>query len=290
MISHSIRNTARLFFFAFSLLSVLLPINAYSWNAMGHMVIANIAYQQLKPDVRDKVDKLVGNLHTEYPDMSTFLHLAYWPDAIRSQRIETFTHWHYIDLPYSIDGTKVRDDVIDTDNAVWAVKRIQVIVKNNRANPYDRARFLSFLTHIVGDLHQPLHTTTLFSKSHPDGDKGGNLFKIMINGSSMNTHTLWDSGVGAFDQRSRRTTDHAKELAMMIMQTYPASSFGSQLEDLDPSHWASEGSQNAKNYVYNTPENQAPSTSYLTTGKQVAEKQAALAGYRLANLLNTLLS
>lgn len=290
MISHSIKNFTRLFFFAFLFLVSVFPLNSYSWNAMGHMVIANIAYQQLKPEVRDKVDKLVGNLNTEYPDMSSFLHLAYWPDAIRSQRIETFTHWHYIDLPYSTDGTKVRDDAIDTDNAVWAVERIQVIVKNQRANPYDRARFLSFLTHIVGDLHQPLHTVTLFSAAHPDGDKGGNLFKIMYNGKLTNTHSIWDSGVGSFESKNSRATDHAKELAVMIMQQYPITSFGGQAEDLDPDHWAHEGFENAKKYVYSTPEGQPPTTAYLTNGKQLAEKQAALAGYRLANLLNSLLA
>jgi hypothetical protein len=290
MKSHSIRKCQRLFFFVLSLVFFFLPLNSYAWNAMGHMVIANIAYEQLKPDVREKVDKLVGNLNTEYPEMSSFLHLAYWPDAIRSQRIETFTHWHYIDLPYSSDGTAVKGDVIDTDNAVWAVKRIEVVVKNQHANPYDRARFLSFLTHIVGDLHQPLHTVTLFSASHPNGDRGGNQYHVLINNKPINTHSLWDSGLGSFDGKNGRTTDQAKELALTLMQLYPASRFGDRVNDLNPDNWAQEGFENAKKYVYSTPENQAPSTAYMTIGKQVAEQQAALAGYRLANLLNALLS
>jgi hypothetical protein len=289
MISHSLKTRTRQFFFILSFFFTLLPINSYSWNAMGHMVIANIAYNNLTPEARTKVDQLVGTLNKEYPEMSTFLHLAYWPDAIRSQRIETFTHWHYIDLPYSIDGTKVRDDVIDTDNAVWAINRIQVVVKNQRANPYDRARFLSFLTHIVGDLHQPLHTVTLFSAEHKNGDKGGNMYHVKYANKSMNLHSLWDSGVGSFIDKGR-TTDHAKELALTIMQLYPASSFGERVNDLDAGSWSKEGLENAKKYVYTTPENQPPSTIYLTTGKQLSEQQAALAGYRLANLLNTLLA
>ncbi len=290
MISHSVRMYQRLFFLVSSLILSFLPLNyVYAWNAMGHMVIANIAYEQLKPEVREKVDQLVGNLNKEYPEMSSYLHLAYWPDALRSQRIETFTHWHYIDLPYSSDGTETKADVIDTDNAVWAVKRIQVVLKNQHANPYDRARFLSFITHIVGDLHQPLHTVTLFSAAHPGGDKGGNLYNIVYNNKTTNTHSLWDSGVGAFENKNSRATDHAKELAIMIMQMYPASSFGERANDLEPLNWAKEGFDNAKKYVYSTPENQAPSTEYLVTGKQIAEQQAALAGYRLANLLNSLL-
>ena len=289
MISHRMRLYQQLFFFALSLVATLLPVNAYSWNAMGHMVIANIAYEQLKPDVREKVDQLVVNLNKEYPDMSSFLNLAYWPDEIRSQQIETFTHWHYIDVPYSVDGTPAKADGIDTDNAVWAVKRIQVIVKNQHANPYDRARFLSFLTHIVGDLHQPLHTVTLFSANHPEGDRGGNLYNIMYNNKRANVHFIWDSGVGAFEGKNGRATDHAKELAVTIMQLYPATSFGSRANDLNPDSWAREGMENAKKYVYSAPEDGTPTTAYLTTAKQIAEQQAALAGYRLANILNVLL-
>lgn len=290
MISHSIRLYQQLFFFVLSIVAIILPVNAYSWNAMGHMVIANIAYEQLKPEVREKVDKLVGNLNTEYPEMSSFLNLAYWPDALRTQHIETFTHWHYIDLPYTTDGTPAKADGIDTDNAVWAVKRIQVIVKNQKANPFDRARFLSFLIHIVGDLHQPLHTVTLYSEQHLDGDRGGNLYTIRYDNKTTNTHSLWDSGVGAFAGKNGRATDQAKEVAVALMQLYPASSFGERANDLESDNWAREGTEIAKKYVYSTPENAVPSTAYLTAGKQVAEQQAALAGYRLANLLNSLLA
>ena len=45
-----------------------------------------------------------------------------------------------------------------------------------------------------------------------------------------------------------------------------------------------------KQYVYTTPENQKPDAAYLEKGKEVAEQEAALAGYRLALLLNQLLS
>jgi hypothetical protein len=289
MISHRIRLYRPLLFLISFLCISISPINANAWNAMGHMVIANIAYEQLKPNVREKVDQLVGTLNKEYPEMSSFLHLAYWPDALRSQRIETFTHWHYIDMPYSSDGTAVKNSVVDTDNAVWAVTRIQAVLKNQQANPYDRARFLSFLTHIVGDLHQPLHTVTLFSAAHPDGDRGGNLYHVRYNNKRTNTHSLWDGGVGAFDIKSTRATDQAKEIAVALMQQYPASTFGDKATNLDPESWAREGTENAKKYVYSTPEDQPVSTAYITTGKRVAEQQAVLAGYRLANLLNSLL-
>lgn len=263
---------------------------ANAWNATGHMVVARIAYQNLKPEIREKVDILVGDLKQEYPDMLTIMQMAYWPDAIRSQHIETFTHWHYINLPYSTDGTQIPANAIDTDNGVWAVKSVQAVVKNNKANPYDRARFLSFLIHIVGDLHQPLHTAALFSVKHAEGDRGGNQYNVIVRGQPVNLHALWDSGVGEFAASRDQSTADATKIAEDIMQRYPAYIFGNRTTDLNPDDWVKEGFDVAKQYVYNTPEDQPATATYLENGKQLAEQQAALAGYRLANILNDELS
>src|SRR3990167_4434770 len=96
-----------------------LPFSAFAWYSLGHMAIAQIAYQNLKPDVRDKVNALLVYFNKEYPDTS-FLQMAAWPDKIRGQKIETFTHWHYIDNAFSPDGTPLKN-LIDTDNAIWAL-------------------------------------------------------------------------------------------------------------------------------------------------------------------------
>lgn len=267
----------------------LISISTFAWNAIGHMVVANIAYQNLTPQARAKVDKMVGELNQEYPEMKTFVNIAYWPDSIRSQHIESFTHWHYIDNPYVVDGLSVPvPSIIDTDNAVWAVKTIEQVVKNNDANGYDRARFLSFITHISGDLHQPLHTTALVSEAHPKGDKGGNAYYVKFNNERINAHKIWDMGLGVFSGES--SIVHTTDIANSIVATYPKAYFGNAVNELDPTVWAQEGVENAKKYVYSTPENQPVSNAYIETGKQLSQKQAALAGYRLANLLNQLLA
>ena len=52
------------------------------------------------------------------------------------------------------------------------------------------------MIHIIGDIHQPLHATTLFSEDEfPAGDKGGNDFKIVYlkKKSLNNLHSFWDS-------------------------------------------------------------------------------------------------
>ena len=100
-----------------------------------------------------------------------------WPDTLRGQKIELYTRWHYTNLAFSADGTPLKNTV-DTDNAVWAINHLLPIIGNTKANRFERARSLAFLVHIVGDLHQPLHSITRISAAHPEGDHGGNLYFI----------------------------------------------------------------------------------------------------------------
>lgn len=258
----------------------------WAWNALGHETIALIAYQHLTPVARQQVDLAVSNMHQEYPNLNSYAQLAYWPDMIRSQKIETFTRWHYIDTPFSTDGTALKNS-IDTDNAVWALDQIQVIVGNKNANPIERARFIAFLTHIVGDEHQPLHTVSRFAVNHPYGDRGGNDYAIIFNGEKINLHKFWDEGAGIF--MGDFSPQRAAMIASQIEGQYPENFFNTQSVRFAPDDWANEGVVFAKTYVYNTPENQTLSTEYINQNKQRAMQQAALAGYRLANELNQLL-
>ncbi len=133
-----------------------------------------------------------------------------------------------------------------------------------------------------------MHTVSNITRQNPDGDRGGNSYTIIYKNSKSNLHKLWDSGVGIFE--GSNSLDHVDDLAQKIMNKYPQSYFGSKAKDLNSDDWAKEGVENAKNYVYTTPQDKTPTDNYLTTGQEIAEQQAALAGYRLANVLNQSIS
>jgi hypothetical protein len=272
---------------AFLCLILLFPLKALAWNALGHMVVADIAYLNLKPEVREKANKLVSYLHHEYPKTNSFVDISTWPDLIRWQKIEMFTHWHYIDVPFT-DGTAPIVDTIDSDNGVWALNTMQRIVKNENANEYERGRFLAFLVHIVGDLHQPLHTVSRITSKTPKGDAGGNKVYVHYKGKRVNLHTIWDEGAGAFTGEA--SPENAELLAKSIAARYPQQHFAARAKDLDANTWTKEGMENAKKYVYSTQEDAEVTTAYIENGRQLAEQEAALAGYRLAEMLNTLLA
>ena len=52
---------------------------------------------------------------------------------------------------------------------------------------------LRLIIHYVGDIHQPLHCVNLVNSDYPEGDKGGNAFKLRYRYRVKNLHALWDS-------------------------------------------------------------------------------------------------
>ncbi len=66
---------------------------------------------------------------------------------------------------------------------------------------FHKSMMLRFFVHLVGDMHQPLHVTTRATTDRPEGDKGGNLFKL--NYKINNLHSLWDQAMGMIPQVNR---------------------------------------------------------------------------------------
>lgn len=269
----------------FIILFVSVP--ALAWDATGHRLIAAIAYQHLTPQAREKIDQLskIGDEH--YPPYQRFLFAAIWPDIYVRDNPSTKS-WHYIDYPLSVDGTPARE--IKKENVVWAIARAQQLLQAKNISPEEQAKALRFLEHFVGDSHQPLHCVNRFSHAHPEGDAGGNYFSI-YNRDADNLHAIWDQGVGLFRAQAYRyplRTKDIKRLAQRIELEYPESYFGAQAKDLNPENWCKEGFTIAKDFVYTTPENSALSAEYISKAQKIVAQRIALAGYRLANLLNGL--
>ena len=55
---------------------------------------------------------------------------------------------------------------------------------------------MRIIIHVIGDIHQPLHSSTYFDDNFPDGDRGGNLIQVTFNNKKWNWHALWDSEFG----------------------------------------------------------------------------------------------
>lgn len=284
----------------FITLTTLFSEPIYSWYNTGHMTVAEIAYQNLDPDVRAKADQLIDILAVFYPDSNSFVKASTWMDDVRGHGVGMFNSWHYTLVPYdphhlltATDREKIAALNQGTD-VIWAIKEAIKTLESPNSNAFERSFMLRILLHNVGDVHQPLHTTSRFSEERPNGDMGGNLFKIHSPIAS-HLHGLWDAmlGAGPVIDRDYPPTDadmeSIRDYAMDLMARFPEPSLP-EAADLDVKTWVQEGNVIASSLAFQTEPNKSPSADYILAGQAAAERRLVLAGYRLAHLLNQIMS
>jgi hypothetical protein len=278
---------------------LITPLSLFSWWDTPHMAINAIAYDHLDDKIKIEVDRLSKELGNAFPATGNFITLACFADDIPKMGFKALSSWHYSDLPYdpeNILSPKEALAFVETQknsDCLFAIKQACATLKNPNACPWAKSVMLAFLTHCVADMHQPVHAVTLFSKEFPQGDLGATLF--LIDYEIKNLHALWDSGCGiGVDNLSRPLDqngyDYVNNLARMCAQAYPQGSLKEEVNDLETFNWRQESYELAVLYVYDDLKKGAkPSEEYLKKGREICMKQIALAGYRLAFMLNEVL-
>jgi hypothetical protein len=104
--------------------------------------------------------------------------------------------WHFIDIPINSQDPSGAISSACGPDGNCSIDQIQshlLVLADASASLYQKQEALMFVTHLVGDLHQPLHNAT---EVLPDGstDRGGNLKKMTFEsgGKATNLHALWD--------------------------------------------------------------------------------------------------
>lgn len=265
------------------------PQPSLAWNDKGHMLVATIAQTQLSPAARKQLAALLKVGTDERT--STFATAACWADDNKS---DTDRAWHYVDFYFRADGKPAKNKP-DEQNILWAIDRNRSLLGDKKAPTTGRALALRYLLHFVGDVHQPLHNVARETDRYPDGDRGGNSFAIApISGWGSrpvsNLHALWDFGAGGFlpARRPLSASDFAavRDQANRIMREFPRSKMVELKHGQNARLWAAESESIAKGFVYSLPEGGAPPSAYLDRAARISRRRVALAGYRLAELLN----
>jgi hypothetical protein len=242
----------------------------------------------LSPDV------IKGNRHTEYESIIEEMNATFDPlnDPLVDEREKKLCKtWHYYDEPIRF-GNRPKPGVAGS-NALKAMERAREKLAAPEAvgdrNPTQmQAWWLCWIEHVAGDLHQPLHCTSSFEFQQQTGDAGGNLFPIKPARSKL--HGYWDDGIRqAIEMQVRLPEDHEAVTQRWIAaaELQPASA---EAENLDVSSWIAAGAALADEQVYmGISPDKKPSARYAEKRAFLSKKQAVLAGYRLANVLNGIL-
>jgi len=265
--------------------------SAQAWNAYGHMVVSQIAYNHLAPDVKAKCDALIAvSVLGSGNNNSNFVTAACWADDIKGTT-SAYNTWHYIDIPFSLDGTTTNGFVPDSFDVVQAINQCVAVLQDQSATTTTQATCLRFILHFVGDIQQPLHCSTAISAAHTGGDAGGNSFSLT--GTFGNLHSLWDSGGGYVSSSLSRPLSSGSQTTLSskvadVEAAYPYSIGFITLPN--PMAWATEGVNHAQTNSYVGVTNGTTPTSAYTNTVQLTTKQLlANGGQRLADLLNLLM-
>src|SRR6266478_4340387 len=292
---------------------------ASAWNIPGHMLSAAITYQIVSQERPQSIEKVQAVLekHPWYAnqwqarlqdvpvadrDIVLFMQASRWADDIRTQdKAQSRPSWHYINLPFKPEGQPMNVEIREPDpvNILTAMAENESIVKNE----FDRERkaiALAWLFHLVGDVHQPLHTTQLFSVEYPTGDRGGNQICVRVTqaGQPMDLHRFWD-GVITSSSNVTRLRNAATE---MRNRTGFAKSQLTELQSTNTDTWAKKSFEIATKFAYQnggltgSPRDGNKDCATVTTApvlpvgyvvgaSRIVDRRMILAGYRLADLL-----
>jgi hypothetical protein len=285
-----------------AVLGLISRLSAAGWSGAGHELIAAEAYRELSPPLREKVVHVLAS-HPQYaqwknasraeaaapePGLQIFMRASTWPDEIRRREGgDNHPRWHFINYPLRPPKFAVLPDSTPEDDIVYAIRVCEKSLSNPKTPLEERAVFLSWLIHLVGDVHQPLHCSSWFDADRPNGDKGGNEFFVKPKGRGISLHSFWDGLLG-----TSGTPQNRVNYAVAVQSEHPRKSLKEIKKERTPKEWSLEGRSIAIKYAYlhgklegSLNREAAPDLpeGYAKAAKAVAERQAALAGYRLAD-------
>jgi hypothetical protein len=245
------------------------------FNVEGHHVIALIAMADLQSRSLAAATAVQNILIAGNRDL---LKAATFPDDIRNSQPET-KPFHFVDIPFE-EGGPANPPLPHAPHVISQIAEFSSFLNSRRGNDQEKVDALSWLIHLFGDIHQPLHCIERISDEHPAGDRGGNSFKLR--GNARNLHSLWDSSVD-FGSKSE------EELAPAIMDEHSRASLVNDLQVTNVEGWARASFRLARRFAYSIRENPAnpprPTAAYLRKANEIGRRQAAVAGYRLSDRL-----
>ncbi|MBP7828376.1 MAG: hypothetical protein KA248_00515 [Kiritimatiellae bacterium] len=258
------------------LLLVLFPRPAPAWGPLGHRTIGVLADARLTPAGRAFVETRLDD-----PSLAS---AANWADAIRNKEPYRGSIWYHIEkIPDGatyLDNLRALPDSLRLKGGlVAAILVADATLRDPAASPAEQTDALKFLTHLVGDIHQPLHT------GRPE-DKGGLTIRVTWFGTPMTLHRVWDSGLleaGRSDIAGLPPHQAAAAYAEHLERR-----FGEQVSDdeTDIEGWLNE-SLALRPGAYETTYETDPE-AYRARHIEEADLRLYLAGIRLARRVNDL--
>ena len=250
---------------AAALLASVISFSANAWSQKGHDVTAYIAEQHLMPATADSVAALL--------DGRSLVYWANWLDNASYQPDYAYTKtWHYknvdADVPYEQAPLNTKGDI------VTAINEVARTLRDSGATRSQKVLALKILTHLLGDIHQPMHLGHL-------SDRGGNEVKVKYFGRETSLHRIWDSSLPE-SAHKWSYTEWQQQIDRLSPEQEAAMAAGT------PDDWARETCEIAGRVYTYFPKGRNASYNHVAHWTPVIEQQFLRGGIRLAAMLNSI--
>lgn len=294
-------------------LCMLIPFSAYSYNSVGHIVVAEVAYQMLSDEKQEMLDDLAetikgqgdnANLFRKFRGVSTYSKSALLADTVANDRLSDVYQRFGAEVPepltaYADQSTeswhksvpKIANCKNPDQTGADMPKAIDLLQQafKSTEDRNSKAVTLALLTGLVADAHQPIRTLGFDVDRSPEKcehDNGGSNFCIVAreDGAACpegkNLLAFWDNDAHGMEdpKRLHRYVHNINKYAKRVESTELST---------DGSSWI-ENSRTLANEIYNTPVNEWPSRSYESKAKKISYERMALAASNLSQVINDL--
>lgn len=265
---------------------VSLPAPALAWGELGHRVVADLAYQHLKPTAKARVDAILAARAVREPGCGivTFADAAAFPECVKGVgKYRRYARLH-ID---NISICEPRPDYCKNGEcASGAAKRALATLRNPLSTPEQQGLALAEAAHFIGDLHEPMNTAD-------NRDSQGEKLRVSLPGSAnkdLNLHDVWEEQLVAVAVGS-------EELGARYLRPI-ADAHQEEWSLGDPDSWTAETHNVAKAFAYarlpmapvcgkRYVNNQGLDRVYIIDATAVVRDQLARAAVRLAAAMNS---
>ncbi len=256
-------NILRRIIFAAAAISV--SFSALGWGQKGHDVTACIAERHLTPATKAAVDSIFEG--------RSLVYWANWLDNASHTPEYAYTKtWHYRNV--DADKTYFTQPKNPDGDVVEGIRFSIRVLADPAQTPANKTLALKILTHLLGDLHQPMHL------GHAT-DMGGNRVGVKYFGRDMNLHGVWDTNLVESAHRWSYT-----EWADQLDRLSPGQETLLLSGNIDD--WAQRKVEDAAAVYEATPEGSKISYNEVAKWAPMIEDSFLAGGLRLAHILNSI--
>ncbi|XP_061360654.1 endonuclease 2-like [Gastrolobium bilobum] len=270
---------------------LLLP-NAQGWGDDGHAIVCKIAQARLSDAAAKAVKKLLPK--SAENDLSS---KCSWADHVKFI-FPWSSALHFADTPDNVCSYQNKRDCLDHKTGIKGRCVVGAITNytnqlldygSDTESKYNLTQALFFLSHFMGDIHQPLHCGFV-------SDKGGNTINVHWYKRKQNLHHVWDDSI--IETEVERFHDSDIGDFVDAIEQNITKVWADQVDEWEncssddfpcPAIYASESSEDACKWAYkDASEGSALEDDYFLSRFPIVNLRLAQGGVRLAATLNSI--